>query len=122
MVIKLKKKEKNSKGEMCGWAVKSHTTNKILGKFKTKEKAEKWLKQIERFKYMKKNGILKETFDIPTQDYALYKRKNKKQNNIKFHSDINIGKQILNIKNNKNLTEEEKEIEINILKAKKTLK
>lgn len=52
-VIKLKSPEENSKGELCYWAIKSHSTGKILSRHKTKEEAEKRLKQINMFKHMK---------------------------------------------------------------------
>lgn len=202
MVIKLKKKERNLKGELCGWAVKSHKGNKILGRFTTKEKAEKWLKQIELFKHMKQNNVKlknesiediqeKETptekraiiklnkpvknsngeicywgvkslvtgkilahlptkkraeerlreiekfkymnkykslrenlssLNIHNQHYELfYKQKNKNNSTkqtIKFSPEVDKERQILKVKNNPNLTNEEKEKEIAIIKAK----
>lgn len=54
MVVRLDKPQKNSKGEWCNWAVIQHTTKRILGKFTSKELAEKFLKQIEMFKHMDK--------------------------------------------------------------------
>lgn len=125
MVVKLKKKARNSKGELCSWGVKSHRTNKILGRFTSKEKAEKWLKQIELFKHMKKNGVkLREGIDnltISNQHYELfYRQQNKNQNKktIKFSPEVDKEKQILKIKNNPDLTKEEKEKQIDIIKAK----
>lgn len=54
-VVKLSSPIKNSKGEMCNYAIKQHDTGKILSKHKTREEAKKRLKQIEMFKHMKED-------------------------------------------------------------------
>ena len=54
-VVKLSSPMKNSKGELCNYAIKQHGTGKILSKHKTKEEANKRLKQIEMFKHMKED-------------------------------------------------------------------
>jgi len=71
-VIKLKSPEKNSKGEKCYYAIRSHKTGKILSRHKTKEQAYKRLKQVSMFSHFRnyrkesllndfKNELLNET-------------------------------------------------------------
>jgi len=47
------KNHKNSKGEPAPWVIKEHNTGRILSSHKTKEEAEKHLKQIYYFRHKK---------------------------------------------------------------------
>ncbi len=66
-VIKLSTPQKNSKGELSYYAIKQHRTGKILSRHKTKEEAQKRLKQIEMFKHMKED-LLDNTFNILNEE------------------------------------------------------
>jgi len=52
-VVKLPKPERNSKGELCRYGIKSHRTGKIISRYKTEKDAIKNLKRIQMFRHMK---------------------------------------------------------------------
>ena len=47
------KNHKDSKGDIKEWVIKSHSNNKILGSYSSKEEAEKALKRMHYFKHKK---------------------------------------------------------------------
>jgi hypothetical protein len=53
--IQYVKNHKNSKGESAPWVIKEHNTGRILSSHKTREEAEKHLKQIYYFRHKKGN-------------------------------------------------------------------
>ena len=51
-MVRHQKGHKNSKGEVAEWVIVSHKDGHIISSHKTKEEAEKHLKDIQKFKHM----------------------------------------------------------------------
>lgn len=52
-----RKGHRNSKGELAEWIIIQHNTGKLLSSHKSKEAAEKHLKQMEYYKHAKNESI-----------------------------------------------------------------
>ena len=51
-MVRYQKGHKNSKGERAEWVIVSHKDGHIISSHKTKEEAEKHLKDIQKFKHI----------------------------------------------------------------------
>ena len=65
------KGHKNSQGENAPWVIKDHDTDKILSSHKTREEAEKHLKQMKFFKHKKSTTNLDE--NVITSNFIIKK-------------------------------------------------
>lgn len=59
-MVKYREGHKNSKGEDAPWCIISHDTGKVISSHKSREAAEKHLKDIQMFKHMKSESALSE--------------------------------------------------------------
>jgi len=60
VIKKLSSPQRNYKGELCYYAIYSHRTGKLLGRYKTRKDAERALKRMERFRKIKEDIQFKE--------------------------------------------------------------
>lgn len=63
-MVRYQKGHKNSKGERAEWVIVSHKDGHIISSHKTKEEAEKHLKDIQKFKHIGESMKIDEAKEI----------------------------------------------------------
>lgn len=71
-MVRYKKGNKNSNGELAEWVIVSHKDGHIISSHKTKAKAEKHLKDIQKFKHIGESMQLDEAKNILNEAGFVY--------------------------------------------------
>lgn len=81
-MVRYQKGHKNSKGERAEWVIVSHKDGHIISSHKTKEEAEKHLKDIQKFKHIGESMKIDEAKEILNKAGFLVEFPDKEQDYI----------------------------------------